>query len=368
MNKHDSRPESNVIHALSFDSGSERQNVPMSATHYNHLDGWRGLAIGLLLIGHFFPVPGINLGAVGVNLFFVLSGWLMTRLLFEQQVPVATFYRRRISRIFPALYVFLVVVALWFGIRGRPIDWSELAAAALFVNNYVPHALMDPTMPFGHMWSLSVEEHSYILLSIVAVAARRGWVRPTLAVAAMTSVFALCGIWYWTQYSGRELAFGKWLRSEVSAYGIFASAFLMLRFRARGIPRVPSFVCPVLLCLGLAFHWWSVPSPVRTIVGVGAFALAINLLPASSPRLRAALGVRPLRQLGIWSFSIYIWQQPFYRFVYEGGMSKGLALVLAIIAGIASFYLIENPMRQHLNRVWGKKARLGSVVVGRSSA
>ena len=78
----------------------------MRAVRYDYLDGWRGLAIGILLIGHFFPVPGINLGAVGVNLFFVLSGWLMARLLFVQQVSSASFYRRRISRIFPAHFFF----------------------------------------------------------------------------------------------------------------------------------------------------------------------------------------------------------------------------------------------------------------------
>ena len=69
--------------------------------HIPYLDGWRGLAVAFLLLGHFFPVDGINFGTVGVHLFFVLSGLLMTRILFVQKVPLALFYQRRIARIFP---------------------------------------------------------------------------------------------------------------------------------------------------------------------------------------------------------------------------------------------------------------------------
>lgn len=75
-----------------------------------YLDGWRGLAIFFLLAGHFFPLPGINFGAVGVNLFFVLSGFLMARLLFVDAVPIPTFYRRRAARIFPAVACLLAII------------------------------------------------------------------------------------------------------------------------------------------------------------------------------------------------------------------------------------------------------------------
>ena len=70
------------------------------------LDGWRGVAIVMLMIGHFAPVPGIDFGTIGVNFFFVLSGLLMSRILFVDAVPIPTFYRRRIARIFPLAYFF----------------------------------------------------------------------------------------------------------------------------------------------------------------------------------------------------------------------------------------------------------------------
>ncbi|TIU24619.1 MAG: acyltransferase, partial [Mesorhizobium sp.] len=76
-------------------------------TRLAYLDGWRGLSIALVLIGHFFPVPGINLGVLGVEFFFVLSGRLMGEILFIERFPLKKFFKRRFSRIYPALLVFV---------------------------------------------------------------------------------------------------------------------------------------------------------------------------------------------------------------------------------------------------------------------
>lgn len=324
----------------------------MGAAHLNYLDGWRGLAISFLLIGHFFPVPGINLGIAGVNLFFVLSGLLMARLLFVQKVPISLFYKRRISRIFPAVFFFLVAVVLTYLARGRAIDWAEVTAAATFLINYFPGEPGNAVMPFGHIWSLCVEEHSYILLSAIAVTARRRVADDQRMTALFTTLFAMAGIYYWTQYMGERLDFERWIHSEVSAFGIFASAFLLLFFRDRRIPSLPVFAYPALLAFGFAMHWWSVPQPIRTIAGVGAFALAVNLLAGAPKLIQSALSFRPLRQVGIWSFSIYLWQQPFYLYVHREEMPKLLGISLALIFGIASFYLLEKPARGYLNRRW----------------
>src|SRR6476620_555449 len=103
------------------------------APYVHYLDGWRGLAILFLLIGHFFPIDGINLGHLGVNLFFVLSGLLMARLLFVYEVPFGEFYQRRISRIFPTMMVFLLVLVGLRMFSGDSVPWIEVAAAAAFV-------------------------------------------------------------------------------------------------------------------------------------------------------------------------------------------------------------------------------------------
>jgi peptidoglycan/LPS O-acetylase OafA/YrhL len=323
-----------------------------AAQYLPYLDGWRGLAIGFLLLGHFFPVPGINMGEVGVDLFFVLSGFLMARLLFLDEVALPLFYRRRIARIFPAVFVFLVLVLAAYAILGRTIDWRESAFAATFLNNYFPGQPGAAVMPFGHIWSLSVEEHSYIVLSLAALAVRKRLLGARAAVGLLALLSAAVGIWYWHSYTGTRLHFDRWLRSEVSSFGILVSSFLLLCFHGRQLPRMAGLAVPALAGLGLVLHWWTVPLPVATIAGVGALALAINLLRAAPPWLHALLSFAPLRRLGLWSFSIYLWQQPFYLLAARGVLAPPAALAIAIVAGIASYYLVEQPARSWLNRRW----------------
>jgi peptidoglycan/LPS O-acetylase OafA/YrhL len=317
-----------------------------------YLDGWRGLAICFLLIGHFFPVDGINLGTAGVNLFFVLSGLLMGRLLFIDKVPIPIFYKRRVARIFPAVLCFLAISTVVHIARGKTVNWTEFAAAAAFLNNYFPGAPGAAVMPFGHIWSLSVEEHSYIVLSIVAVAARAALLRAKWTVGLLAALFSVIGLAYWLSYQGEHLEFDRWIHSEVSAFGIFASAFILLAGHGGKMHQRSAAILLSLVLLGFALHWWFVPAPVRTVLGVGAFALAVNLLERAPLFMQRALSWRPLRQLGLWSFSIYLWQQPFYLYVEREGMSPFVGLGLAILAGIASFYLLENPARIYLNRKW----------------
>ncbi|HEU4775484.1 MAG TPA: acyltransferase [Telluria sp.] len=322
----------------------------MSATsHLQYLDGWRGLAILFLLAGHFFPVPGINFGAIGVSLFFVLSGLLMSDLLFVRQVPLPQFYQRRISRILPAALVFLCLIVGGRLLLGQRVAWNEVAAAALFVNNYTVGATGAEAMPFGHFWSLCVEEHSYILLSLLAIAARRHLARAGTLVTAAALAAGATGIIYCLLFKDTELRHLS-MHSEMASFGILSSAALALALRGRNLPRLAAFACPPLLLLGIALHWWSMPPVLNHVMSVAAFALAINLLAAAPAALQTLLAALPLRQLGLWSFSIYVWQQPFYLLSKYQGMPAALGVTLALGCGIASFYLVEQPSRTWLNR------------------
>ena len=318
-----------------------------AAVHLPYLDGWRGLAIACLLLGHFFAVPGINFGTVGVHLFFVLSGLLMTRILFVQKPPLRLFYQRRIARIFPSVYVYLLVVSLLFLLGGRELSMLELLTAATFTNNYILPA-GNWTMPFGHIWSLSVEEHAYVLLSLVAVATRSSARRSLLGVGLVVGTIVLLA----GAYGVAGVPKVTWHHSEVAAYGIFASSLVFLwRGRHGGLSAHPLAV-PLLMLIGLAAHWWSAPAPLRLLVGCGAFALALNSLERAPARLHALLSWAPLRRLGVWSFSLYLWQQPFYQLVRHEGMHPALGLALGLVVGVAAFYAIEQPARDYLNRRW----------------
>ncbi len=319
----------------------------------DYLDGWRGLAITFLLIGHFFPVPGVNLGAVGVGLFFVLSGLLMSRLLFIQEVSLRTFYQRRISRILPAAFFFIGAVVLTFVGTDKAVGWDEAIAAALFINNYFSWNARDALMPFGHIWSLSVEEHSYILLALLALLVRKKILSTHLSIA-IAVVF--CGAMSAFYFMRQDIDSSKWLRTEVAGYGIFLSAYLTVIFDKITLPKMSWLIYPSLLLGGIALHWWSIPMPVRLIFGIGAFAVAVNLLGAAPLLIQRILSFRLLRWLGLMSFSLYLWQQPFYLAMHGSGMNRILALTLSFICGIVSFYLVEQPARSFLNNYWKSRS------------
>lgn len=320
--------------------------------HLPYLDGWRGLAIVLLLAGHFFPVGGLYLGAVGVKLFFVLSGYLMGRILFFNQTPIPLFLRRRASRILPPVAVFIVLVVGWRLINHSPVAWVEVAAAAAFVNNYVAGVSHNPLMPFGHFWSLCVEEHSYFLLSFVAVAARANLVRAKLAVLVFSLLSGIAGIAYFFAAQLQLDVGDPWPRTEVAALPLFLSVLLLLQMNNGRKLAVPAWAVPLLVLLGVGIHWWSIPAPVQTIVGGAAFALAINLLGDAPRATHLVLSFHPLRQMGVWSFSIYLWQQPFFHMVQKGELSQTAGLATSLAIGIAAYYAVEQPARAYLNRVW----------------
>jgi peptidoglycan/LPS O-acetylase OafA/YrhL len=322
----------------------------MRSEQLTYLDGWRGLAILLLLVGHFLPVPGVNLGAVGVRLFFALSGFLMARLLIGQRVPIARFLRRRIARIFPAAYVFLAATVLACVVAGMPVSWPETVAAATYLNNYFPGELGHAVMPFGHFWSLCVEEHSYVLLAALAVLAGRARRAMLLLVTLCLGASVAAGAWYVSHHSGRPLT-GMLLHTEVAGFTLFASVFLYLAIGERRIA-VPAVAWGGVLGAAFVTQWWSVPVLVQVYVGGVLFALALNLLPSAAPLVQRMLSWRPLRMLGLWSYSLYLWQQPAYLYGDGSWTQRVAGLALSIAAGVLSFYMVERPARRYLNRKW----------------
>jgi peptidoglycan/LPS O-acetylase OafA/YrhL len=320
--------------------------------HIPYLDGWRGLAIVFLLIGHFLPVPGLNFGAIGVSLFFVLSGFLMSKILFIDKVPLPIFYRRRISRILPSVVVLLAVVALTYLLTGREISGYELLSAATFTNNYFV-GTETWTMPLGHIWSLSVEEHAYIVLSLLALSCRARKTSGLAELGITAAAAAGIAVLYWFAF-GQNAPKGLWLHSEVMAFGIVVSGFLLLAFRVRR-PTLPALAVPLLVMGGICAYWWRFPQAFMLIAGGGAFALALNLLDRSPGLFRTILEFRPLRQMGVWSFSLYLWQQPFYMLHHREGLPLLPALAGSLALGVAAFYLVENPARTWLNRVLTEK-------------
>lgn len=313
--------------------------------HVDYLDGWRGVAILLVLQGHFLPESWLDTDRLGVDIFFGLSGLLMSRILFTDRMPLARFYKRRAGRILPAFLLFVATVYGAAALFGDPRPWSEIASTALFLRTYLPATpdIWNAGLPIGHLWSLNVEEHCYVLLGLLTLfpllRRREAWVLGAAGIGTMVVFYA---------YSRSETMRGTSfeLRTEVAASFLLISA-AYYQVRGRIAPFVQSWM--PILAIGLAAlaylphaSWW-----MGTVVAPCALAFAVNHLAEAPHRLRSILACKPLRLAGLWSYSLYLWQQPFFAF--KRMLPPGAALAGLTLVAVASYYLWERPWRNWVN-------------------
>ncbi|MER8631257.1 acyltransferase [Mesorhizobium opportunistum] len=319
-------------------------------TRLAYLDGWRGLSIALVLIGHFFPVPGINLGVLGVEFFFVLSGRLMGEILFIERYPLKKFFKRRFSRIYPALLVFVAVAMVALSGTFIAFKWKAALTALTFTYNYAG-ILVTRAGALDHIWSLCVEEHAYVILALIsATVARRDRVIPLLLALALLAM-ANGAVSYWVFRLDYETTY--W-RTDVHIASILLSASICL-LKADG--RLPAMLKGPYVALAAAagavlLFMDPVPTPIHYLVAVPLLAIAVNALDFSTQFFSGLLSSWPMATLGLWSYSLYLWQQPFYKFVYEQGSDPWLMLAGVFACALCSYYVIERPAREWLNRNW----------------
>lgn len=313
-----------------------------------YLDGWRGLAILFVLQSHFLTLHFIESGRLGVDVFFCLSGFLMSRILFVQRMPLAQFYKRRISRIFPVfmLFVLLVFAVAWW--RGQHHGLGELLATLLFLRTYLPAEpdIWHTGLPIGHLWSLNVEEHCYVLLSLLTLLAfLRG--REYLALLG-AGVLAIAIHLFYVRHPGFAPDSFE-IRTEVAASHLLISAGYFL-LRQRVAPMVRPWMPVVAFALAIFSYLYIAPWWAPIVASPFLLAFAVNHLDRLPGGLLSILAAAPLRLLGICSYSLYLWQQPFYEF--KQMLPTGVALLLALGAGATSFFAFENPVRSWLNKHW----------------
>lgn len=321
-----------------------------SRTRLAYLDGWRGLSIALVLIGHFFPVPAINLGVLGVEFFFVLSGRLMAEILFVERYPLKTFFKRRFSRIYPALLVFVIVAMIALSGTFIAFKWKAALTALTFTYNYAG-IFVTRAGALDHIWSLCVEEHAYVILALIsAVVSSRNRVIVLLVALALLAM-ANGAVSFWVFQLNYETTY--W-RTDVHIASILLSASICLLkadgrlqavFKGQYVALAAS-ACAVLLFLD------PVPTPIHYLFAVPLLALAVNTLDFSSGSVTGVLSSWPMATLGLWSYSLYLWQQPFYKFVYEQGSAPVPMLAGVFACALCSYYLVERPARAWLNRNW----------------
>jgi peptidoglycan/LPS O-acetylase OafA/YrhL len=314
--------------------------------HLDFLDGWRGLAIATVLLGHFF-LEGIapNAGIVGVQLFFVLTGRLMAEILFVRKAPLGRFYVRRVSRVVPALYCFILITSIAFKDAGGgyPVGGKGIFAATTFTINYAM-LYAHPVLLFDHLWSLCVEEHSYVLLSIIAVLCARRTSYGAIALALLAVVASANGV-VRSELWGEPTLPILW-RTDFSVAQIAIAGAIWLGSRTVSFP---PYVAPSALIVGLLLALFAATLSLGLVLGTVLLALAIASLDNADLNLRNALSTTPLTQLGKYSFSLYLWQQPFYKLYRYEAAPVWVLFPAAIAAGLASYYLVEKPARRAIN-------------------
>jgi peptidoglycan/LPS O-acetylase OafA/YrhL len=339
----------------------------------------RAIAVVAVMLWH-AGIPGVSGGFVGVDVFFVISGFLMTTLLIGDaerggRVHVLGFYARRIRRLLPAAATALAGTAVITVLVLPPIRWQDIqgdiTSAALYVVNWrFANRAADylqqgsASSPVLHFWSLSVEEQFYLVLPIllaliclvVTGQARRRFAVGLVVVAGGVASFLFC-VGYTASEPARAYFVTTTRAWELALGGVVAVAAPLLR-------RLPTAAAAVLGWLGLAAVLESIvtfdaamtfPGAAAALPTVGTAAVIAGGMggPGSGPSL--ALRIRPFQAIGALSYSLYLWHWPFLvgaRVLFgdrDGAISTGVALLVLVASAVpawASFRFIEERWRR----------------------
>ena len=318
------------------------------------LDGWRGIAILLVLLDHaqdsllhHYVRPFAQPGGHGVTIFFVLSGFLITSKLLESPIDLKRFYIRRMFRLMPAAWTYLAILLLLGLLTGTHFaPFTGVSACVLFYRNFVG---LEGGPLTGHFWSLSLEEQFYLvwpLLLLLAGARRCRWI-----AAAGAIVCAVYRWFFWAQYDHIMISGRSQVRADALLVGCLLALLLAdprVRIQAR---RWSRFYAPLALA-GLLFSIarFHTMAPLFESVSIAGLLAATTLHPKSL--FVRPLSFSPLAWLGAISYSLYIWQAFFMAF------RNPLALCLFMpAAAIASYYFIELPATRLGHRLTGSQVR-----------
>lgn len=320
------------------------------------LDGLRALSIGLVLLGHLYGTTGYpknqvteflgNFSHFGVQIFFVISGFLISNLLLREQrttgrINLPSFYLRRTFRIFPLAFVYIAFATSFRFLLHHPFPVKYLIVAVTYTTCYVrggPWVL-------GHLWSLSVEEQFYLFWPIALVAGFGIRKRSCWLVMAISPIARMI----YQHYSPADIEYAFPAVADSLAAGC------LLALYAPELRRLPAWVysAPFALAVSVAAFastFASYQSPLIWGIVPVMIAFAIQVLVTRKDWLLNNFAVI---YVGTLSYSIYLFQQPFLTqsATKNKWSSFPINLVLAITVALLAHYLVERPMLRVGKRV-----------------
>jgi peptidoglycan/LPS O-acetylase OafA/YrhL len=338
----------------------------MTTAYRKDIDGLRALAVLPVLLYH-TGVPGFGGGYVGVDVFFVISGFLITQILIREMdngtLSYERFLERRVRRIFPALFVMLIVC---FGISALfmiPDDFKEVGrttVGALFsVNNFIfygqagyfdEHAIVKPLL---HTWSLGVEEQFYLFFPLFLMVIAPFTHQQRLRIVGGAAVLSLAACIVGTQLR-QEFAF---YMLPTRAWELLAGSLLamgVLPAIAPGAPRrALSLLGLVLISAPVLIYDSETPFPgFAALAPVGGAVLLLHCAPHTP--VGRMLSLPPFRGIGLVSYSLYLWHWPiivlmsYYWQAELSAAQSAFAILLSFVAATLSWAFVERPFRQQL--------------------
>jgi peptidoglycan/LPS O-acetylase OafA/YrhL len=304
-----------------------------------YLDGWRAVAVGLVVMAHTLSVYGIKIlqfGTLGVYLFFGISGYIITRLLLVEQhktgrIDIRAFYVRRVARILPPFLIFVLAMLLITPVDG--IGWQAARSISFTCNMGFQGGCI---RIFEHTWSLAFEEQFYLVYPLLLAGIWRWWLLPLVALWLMPFFVPVPFIGH------GGFARIVLIMTMGAAYAAFETR--LSAWFAR-IPTIALLVMPLIL-----FGWaaWE-QSALQKVLGVllpFATILTLFALPTRLSGLRRVLSFAVLNRIGLYSYTFYLWQQ---FFSYPWSWNTGVMPVVGIAVGLGiaalSYHTLEQTCR-----------------------
>ncbi len=341
----------------------------MSLQYRPEIDGLRAIAVSSVLIYHaefeFGQDTLLEGGFLGVDVFFVLSGYLISRIIFSEllsgnSLSIVNFYDRRIRRILPALLFVIIVSTPLAWILLAPTDLEEFAGSVvssifsysnIFFYFSTTEYGADSSLlkPFMHTWSLSVEEQFYIFFPLIAIWIHKGSnirALKTYAIIIFSSLFFSHFLLFFDSSLNFFISVTRFWELAVGSL----LAFSELRWRA---VRGPSWVGAVglaVVLLSITSFSASTPHP-SVLTAVPVFGVALVLLFGSSATpVGRILSIAPFRWIGLVSYSAYLWHFPlmaFARIAFPNAtnIDKSLWIAMTFFLAVLTYFAIEVPFR-----------------------
>lgn len=350
---------------------------PKSFSYRPYLDGMRAWAVMAVFVFH-AARPGLPGGFVGVDLFFVLSGYLITTLLMIEHeengsISFSAFYARRMRRLTPAIALLVTAVAIREAVWGSALDLGtrvrEVWATLFYYANWNLIAQSDEyflegtgASPLRHAWSLAIEEQFYIIwplllgLLIVLLGRRKWGLTWTIALGALASAFVMAFVFdpslVSRAYYGTDARIHQPLLGALLAVVIRKRGHLPVRWAYSVL--IPSATVLVLAAFGLDGQDPRYYLGGSTLVALAAAGLIVSLEVLPGSWVTRPFTWKPVVSLGVISYGVYLWHWPVVLWItapvgasfFERRLVNGVQFAVTVAVSIASYRLLEEPIRR----------------------